>query len=474
MAHAYPPGYAEPTQWWVEHVRWERPGEGALPNEPSRTASYLECAMDFELSTGFKIGLDGATRTTLANKARVLAYTIRTLARIYGLEKNGEAMTLSRALEPRTDAAALTPLGAPLTSGYGFRPRWLSKWTTQAVAVNVWRARRDEAVNHPGNREACRGRRFAENWIPNCHSFPADDAWTAEANRTLKEALAAQKAKNKREFEVKMADPVRRRETAWTCDKCWTRAAYLTVEQADIRECQMRRGEKVDVGSEVYCRLCTKSLNEGGKGLDPHPTSGPKRRKVQLLSADAEMSDNDRSKPAYLALAAAAAVVKAAADTHAGEEGGNQGNGQLTAKRSRERPAASNAYVDDVDIPPPKWTRSQKAEGAPGQDYDGAEFIGISMGPAPSIVGTKRAVTSATINGACEGTMSASSSADAYGPYSNGASSSGNGPLTSLRCPSCDDGYRLIRHGRIPRGRPWNEVGGEPPICARCYDPRRE
>ncbi len=440
IAYAYPPAYAEPIRWWAENVRWERPKEGSLQNEPSRTASYLECVIDFELSTGFRIGLDGATATTWANKAKVLAYTIRALARIYGLKKSGVGMSLAQALEPRTDAASLTPLGAPLTSGYGVRPRWLSRWTTQAAAVNTWRARRHEAVNRPWNREACRGRRFAEDWEINYHSFPADDLWEAEVARTLKKALLERKEIHRREFEAKMADPVKRRETAWTCDRCWTRAAYLTPEQAQIREDQMRSGKKVDVGSDVYCKLCTASMEKGGGGLDPPTAGGAKRRRTEMQTVS--MDDATRGR---------ANMIEEGEKDKGDGPPASQMEGVIKEEseqcqrpmRLSKRPAVQSAAAFLDDAPQPKWTRKQKAEGAPGTREAEQTQHGVGAGCVVLSEGD------ACVPGA-------------------GASSSSSVSVFHV-CPTCGRDFRPLHFRRIRAGTIWRGTKGEAEICARCY-----
>ncbi len=108
---------------------------------PSRTSNGV---IDFELSTGFRLGVDGACGNTWAEKARVLAYIVKALARIHTITINGARTTLQKALRPRGDVPSLTPLGAPVTSGYGRRPKWVSDKTPQVVAYNVWRAREAE------------------------------------------------------------------------------------------------------------------------------------------------------------------------------------------------------------------------------------------------------------------------------------------------------------------------------------------
>ncbi len=139
-----------------------------------------------ELSTGFKLGEDGACGKTWAEKARVLAYIVRTLARVHTVECDGQITSLRKAVAPCTDATSLTPLGAPVLSGYGRRPRWLSDRTPEVAAYNVWRAREHEkrTITRTATRNP-RLRTFARNWEVNYQGYPTDNLWTPTSTRTF-------------------------------------------------------------------------------------------------------------------------------------------------------------------------------------------------------------------------------------------------------------------------------------------------
>ncbi len=182
----YPPHYAEPVRWWWNKLRWQHHRHADGPNSPNGTATYLECVVDMELSTGFKLGEDGACGKTWAEKARVLAYIVRTLARVHTVECDGQTTTLRKAVAPCTDATSLTPLGAPVLSGYGRRPKWLSDRTPEVAAYNVWRAREHEkrTITVTTNRNP-RLRSFARNWEINYQGYPTENLWTPTSTRTF-------------------------------------------------------------------------------------------------------------------------------------------------------------------------------------------------------------------------------------------------------------------------------------------------
>ncbi len=190
----YPGYYAEAVRWWWNRLRWPVEAVRGEANGAATTVSYLEGVIDFELSTGFRLGLDGACGSTWAEKARVLAYIVKALARIHTITINGARTTLQKALRPRGDVPSLTPLGAPVTSGYGRRPKWVSDKTPQVVAYNVWRAReaerRTRTLAGHATKPNARNRMFAKNWAINYAGFPADDGWIPQANAALKEKIA--------------------------------------------------------------------------------------------------------------------------------------------------------------------------------------------------------------------------------------------------------------------------------------------
>jgi hypothetical protein len=131
----------------------------------------------------------------------VLAYIIRTLARIHTVTKNGTPTTLQKAVGPRTNANALAPLGAPLVSGYGRRPTWVAEKTPEVVAANVWRARAHERKTSAARVRNYRVRTFAQQWDVDYRGYPTADAWTSPAVSRFREAIARAKRPRQQEEE---------------------------------------------------------------------------------------------------------------------------------------------------------------------------------------------------------------------------------------------------------------------------------
>ena len=78
---------------------------------------------------------------TWTQKAQRLAYYLKALVRTHSATWNRISVTHKQALRPTTDATSITPLGGPLMSGFGGKPKWADERTPQVVAVNVWRAK---------------------------------------------------------------------------------------------------------------------------------------------------------------------------------------------------------------------------------------------------------------------------------------------------------------------------------------------
>ncbi len=187
---AYPPHYAEPVLWWWNRLKWRRADTSERPSAPCNSSTYLEAVIDFEQATGFHIGADGACSTAWNEKARVLAYIVKSLARICNISKNGMITTLKDAVAPCTDAASLTPLGAPIMSGYGRKPVWVYPETPELVAVNVWRARNWDRTATPAGRAAnARRRTFAMQWQVVRKGYAPSAAWRPKAARDLQNAI---------------------------------------------------------------------------------------------------------------------------------------------------------------------------------------------------------------------------------------------------------------------------------------------
>jgi hypothetical protein len=174
-------------------LRWPR---HALPDHlpPSAaTSTHLEFVVDFELSSGLKLGADGACGTSWKEKASTLIAIIKSLARIYTIVVDDKVVGYKEAFQPRTNVPALVPLGAPVLAGFARRPVWVSGRTPQAVAVNLWRARaadrRERALSSSLSSVSTRTRAFAKDWVLNYASFPADDGWRPSALQRLRTQL---------------------------------------------------------------------------------------------------------------------------------------------------------------------------------------------------------------------------------------------------------------------------------------------
>ncbi len=127
----------EGVKWWFNNLRWtvhwaSRP-EHSKPHE--NTVTFLELVIDMEAATGMEF-----PGSCLSEKASRLAALLRTLARIYTLEVEGEKASWKTAFDPQVLQPTLTPLDAPRISGLSRRPRGLSSFTPAVAAANVWRA----------------------------------------------------------------------------------------------------------------------------------------------------------------------------------------------------------------------------------------------------------------------------------------------------------------------------------------------
>ena len=103
-AFAYPPHYAELVLWWLNEITWSTPVNCEPPNSSNNTTTMLECVVDMEMSTGFRLDAEGLISSDWASKAKALAHIIRTLARVHGVEA-GAGKTTLRAARPQTEMA---------------------------------------------------------------------------------------------------------------------------------------------------------------------------------------------------------------------------------------------------------------------------------------------------------------------------------------------------------------------------------
>ncbi len=219
LSFAFPTHYADAVRWWLNNLKWVT--QSSLIGLPMTATSvtHLECVIDFEMSTGLRLGLDGACATTWSAKARALYYIIKALARIYTINIGCNKVGFKHAFLPRSNVASLAPLGAPVMAGFARRPVWVCRRTPQVVAANVWRARaahrRVLAAAAPSTSLSARSRTFAHEWDVNYEGFPSDDRWLPKASASLTTAIAT--AKHGRPHEVPPEDreqhPTPRRST---------------------------------------------------------------------------------------------------------------------------------------------------------------------------------------------------------------------------------------------------------------------
>ena len=85
-AFVYPLHYAELVLWWLNEITWSTPVNCEPPNSSNNTTTMLECVVDMEMSTGFRLDAEGLVSSDWASKAKALAHIIRTLARVHGVE----------------------------------------------------------------------------------------------------------------------------------------------------------------------------------------------------------------------------------------------------------------------------------------------------------------------------------------------------------------------------------------------------
>ena len=115
-ASKHPLIFLDSIRQWFDALKW-RVRDHVEPNSPKTSATFLECVIDYEPTSGYS--LDGARGGCLScgQKAKRLAYNTRCRTKVNGIKWNGLAMTPTKAIRPTTDATSLTPLGGPLIAG---------------------------------------------------------------------------------------------------------------------------------------------------------------------------------------------------------------------------------------------------------------------------------------------------------------------------------------------------------------------
>ncbi len=201
ISFALPAFYADAVRWWLNRLQW--PTADAVVGLPSplTSATYLECVVDLELSSGLRLGVDGSCGTTWAAKAKALYYIVRTLARIHTIDVGHEKSAFKTALSPRPSVSALSPLGAPLQAGFARRPIWACQRTPEVVAANVWRAKAAEArarAAGTSSSTAARARTFAHDWTLTYAGYPSQDLWRPRSSIELEANIAKATREKKR------------------------------------------------------------------------------------------------------------------------------------------------------------------------------------------------------------------------------------------------------------------------------------
>ena len=70
--------YAEPIRKWFNMLVWNARDPEQRPNSPCETITHLECLVELEMATGIKFGNEGHEPMSWAERARILAYYIKT------------------------------------------------------------------------------------------------------------------------------------------------------------------------------------------------------------------------------------------------------------------------------------------------------------------------------------------------------------------------------------------------------------
>ncbi len=194
LSFMFPAYYADAIRWWLNQIKWVTPSSAVNLSAASSSVTFLECAVDFELSTGLRLGLEGSCGPTWADKAKAMAYLMKAAARIFTIKHHGRDIGYNAALRPSPNVFSLSPLGAPLMSGLARRPVWACAHTPQVVAANLWRARAaDRLAAAAAPRTAAvpsRSRTFAAAWELNYSGFPAQNRWQPEVLERLYKAAA--------------------------------------------------------------------------------------------------------------------------------------------------------------------------------------------------------------------------------------------------------------------------------------------
>ncbi len=185
------PIWIEGVKWWFNNLRWtvhwaSRPEHR---KQHEYTVAFLELVIDAEAATGMDF-----PGNCWAEKASRFAALLRSLARVYTLEVDGERASWKTAFDPQATQPTLVPLDGPKLSGLSRRPRWLSRSTPSVAAANVWRALNPEpemssaGVPVPGRRGrsgARTTRTFAQEHRINRSGITQQVVWRTRAEKEI-------------------------------------------------------------------------------------------------------------------------------------------------------------------------------------------------------------------------------------------------------------------------------------------------
>ena len=333
--------YIEYVKKWFNMLAWKPRDPNERPNSPGETVTYLECLVDFELTTGIKFGNEGPHPLSWAERARILAYYVKTLARVYTVKLNNIQVPFKQAMRPMLDAAPLAPLGAPVLSGYGRKPIWTHPGTHTAIVTNVRKARANDPQNHATTAEERRNRSFAHRW-PMTLSGHKIGKWMMDDHahknkRKASEANTTNPRRNQQQNDVK-------------CASCHFNEVNDSNSAFKIPRVKGWKWRGVRPG-ELICNTCHSSWT---KDHHAHNTKEEKHREDKInstnkISGTKTTQANEQRKR------------KRTPTPATDERQDDLEERKLTFLMSAPRKSSTADYLG-CDVPLPKMTRAEKAD----------------------------------------------------------------------------------------------------------------
>ena len=251
----HPQIYVDHVRRWLNLLEWRPRAEEDHSNTPDNTATHLELLVDFELTSGIRFGDDGPTVLTWAEKARILGYYIKTIARVYTVELDGFKTGFMKALRPILDAASLAPLGAPVLSGYARKPHWSNQSTPSAVATNLWKARQNDIVKSECAAKR-RNRSFAHRHNLNLSGYRLGK-WLLASNQVKQElqgtnAKRGPEAAKEKSFEKRVKEKNGKTPRCYSCHYVGLQSSSKAFAIPPIKGFRWRRLK----AGELICATC--------------------------------------------------------------------------------------------------------------------------------------------------------------------------------------------------------------------------